>query len=135
MSVRGSLGSGRPIELADLLDHVVEATPLRRGEKAMRNASEVDVRHLLGRIDVPTLALHRTGDVTVRVEHARHLAESISAARLIEFPGTSHWPWIGRDASDVALAGIAQHIRESRSFDRSALESASDAGLSPRSGR
>lgn len=77
---------------------------------AMVMASQVDVRDLLPRIDVPTLVLHRTGDVTVRVEHARHLAETIPGARLVEFPGTSHWPWLGRDASDEVLEAMTEHL-------------------------
>ncbi|MDX1619893.1 MAG: alpha/beta fold hydrolase [Nitriliruptorales bacterium] len=77
---------------------------------AMQLASQVDVRDLLPKIDVPTLIVHRTGDVTVRVEHARHLAENIPHARLLEIPGTSHWPWLGNDHSDQVLTAIAEHV-------------------------
>lgn len=78
--------------------------------EAMQMASRVDVRDLLPRIDVPTLIVHRTGDVTVSVEHARHLAENIRHARLLEIPGTSHWPWLGNDHSDQVLTAIGEHI-------------------------
>jgi pimeloyl-ACP methyl ester carboxylesterase len=56
---------------------------------------DIDVRHILSAIRVPTLVLHRTGDRLIRVEHARHLAEHIPGAKLVEFPGSDHAYWTG----------------------------------------
>ena len=44
---------------------------------------------------VPTLVLHRKGDVQVPVEHGRDLAAQIPSARLIEYPGNDHTPYFG----------------------------------------
>jgi pimeloyl-ACP methyl ester carboxylesterase len=43
---------------------------------------DMDVRHLLGRISVPTLVLHRHGDRAVRIGAGRHLASHIAQARI-----------------------------------------------------
>jgi len=54
-----------------------------------------DVRHLLARIRVPTLVLHRRGDLSVPVESGRYLASHIPQARYVELPGDDHWWWVG----------------------------------------
>jgi pimeloyl-ACP methyl ester carboxylesterase len=56
---------------------------------------EIDVRHVLSATRVPTLILHRTADQVIDVEHARYLAQRIPGAKLIEFPGEVHSPWLG----------------------------------------
>jgi class 3 adenylate cyclase len=60
----------------------------------------LDVRHVLGTIRVPTLLLHRTGDVGIDVGHARYLAEHIPNARLVELEGEDTLPFLG-DAEAV----------------------------------
>jgi pimeloyl-ACP methyl ester carboxylesterase len=61
----------------------------------MQMNREIDVRHVLPTIRVPTLILHRRGDQNIRVEQARYLAEKIPAAKLVELPGADHVPWVG----------------------------------------
>lgn len=56
---------------------------------------DTDVRHLLGRIAVPSLVLHRRGDRAVRIGAGRHLAGHIPQARLIELDGDDHWAFAG----------------------------------------
>jgi class 3 adenylate cyclase len=51
---------------------------------------ELDARHVLPAIRVPTLVLHRTGDSLVPIECGRQLANDIPTAKLVEFPGTDH---------------------------------------------
>ena len=63
---------------------------------------DTDVRHLLPRIVTPTLVLHRRGDKAVRIEAGRHLAAAIRGARLVEFDGNDHWPWVGDQGRIVA---------------------------------
>ena len=55
-----------------------------------RMNSEIDVRHVLPVIGVPTLVLHRVGDRDVQVENGRYLAANIRGARCVEFPGDDH---------------------------------------------
>jgi class 3 adenylate cyclase len=61
----------------------------------LRSSSDVDVRAQLPAIRVPTLVLHRTGDLVVNVEMGRYLAQHIPGARLVELPGVDHFPWVG----------------------------------------
>jgi class 3 adenylate cyclase len=56
---------------------------------------DIDVRHVLPAVRVPTLVLHRIGDQLTRVEQGRYLAEHIAGARLVELPGSDHAPWVG----------------------------------------
>ena len=56
---------------------------------------DTDVRHLLERISVPTLVLHRRGDRAVRIGAGRHLASHIAQARFIELDGADHWVFAG----------------------------------------
>ena len=67
---------------------------------------DTDVRHLLGRVAVPTLVLHRRGDRAVRIGAGRHLANHIPQARFIELDGADHWVFAGdRQAVLVASGG------------------------------
>ncbi len=61
----------------------------------MRMNREIDVRHVLAAIRVPTLILHRTGDGMTTIENARYMAERIPMAKLVELPGVDHIPWFG----------------------------------------
>ena len=56
---------------------------------------EIDVRQVLATISIPTLVLHRTGDIPVPVGHGRYLAEHIPGAKYLELPGDDHMPWAG----------------------------------------
>src|SRR5262245_59012645 len=60
----------------------------------------IDVRHVLPTIGVPTLVLHRTGELDINVENGRYLAQHIKGAKYVEFPGIDHNPWVG-DANSV----------------------------------
>ena len=55
---------------------------------------ELDIRDILPTIRVPTLLLHRAGDM-LPVEGARYVADHIPGARMIEMEGDDHWPWVG----------------------------------------
>jgi pimeloyl-ACP methyl ester carboxylesterase/DNA-binding CsgD family transcriptional regulator/class 3 adenylate cyclase len=60
-----------------------------------RMNSQVDIRHILPEIRVPTLVIHRTGDLVCSVEGGRYLAEHIAGARMVELPGVDHLPFVG----------------------------------------
>jgi class 3 adenylate cyclase len=61
----------------------------------MRASYEFDVRDLLPHIRVPTLVLHRTGELAVPVEHGRYLGTHIPGAKYVEMPGIDHAPVMG----------------------------------------
>jgi pimeloyl-ACP methyl ester carboxylesterase len=55
----------------------------------------IDVRHVLPAIHMPTLVLARTDDPDFHVESTRQMTEAIPGARLVEFPGSDHFFWVG----------------------------------------
>lgn len=55
--------------------------------------AEIDIRHVLPSIRVPTLLLHATGDRTISVEASRYMAKRIPDAKLIEFDSDDHLPF------------------------------------------
>lgn len=68
----------------------------------IRMNAEIDVRHILPAIRVPTLVIHRTGDVRVRSSAGRALAEAIPGATHIELPGNDHLFWVDDDGRIAA---------------------------------
>ena len=82
----------------------------------LRLNAEIDVRSVLPAIAVPTLVMHRDGDVTVAVENGRGLAREIPRAKYVELPGIDHVPMVGDqeailDETEEFLTG-ARHSRE-----------------------
>jgi pimeloyl-ACP methyl ester carboxylesterase/DNA-binding CsgD family transcriptional regulator len=61
----------------------------------MKLGYQLDWEAVLPRIHVPTLVLHRTGDLVVPIRQARELAEGIPGARFLELPGIDHLMWAG----------------------------------------
>jgi class 3 adenylate cyclase len=61
----------------------------------LRMNYEIDARHVLHSVRVPTLVLHRTGDRNTPLEQGRYLAEHIPGAKHVELPGDDHSPWAG----------------------------------------
>jgi pimeloyl-ACP methyl ester carboxylesterase len=66
----------------------------------MQMAREIDARHVLPVVKVPTLIIHRQGDRFIPVEHGRYTARQIRGAKYLELPGDDHLPWLG-DANVV----------------------------------
>jgi pimeloyl-ACP methyl ester carboxylesterase/DNA-binding winged helix-turn-helix (wHTH) protein/class 3 adenylate cyclase len=60
-----------------------------------RMNAEIDVRHVLPTIRVPTLIVHRTGDQTLKIEEGRFVASQIPGAKFVELPGADHLPFVG----------------------------------------
>ena len=75
----------------------------------LRMNAQIDVRHVLPSIRVPTLILHPAGDRTAAVEGGRFLARHIPGAKLVEMPGIDHIPF--GDTGDRALAEIEAFVR------------------------
>jgi len=69
----------------------------------------MDVQHLMSELKVPTLVLHREGDV-VPAADARAVAAGIPGAKLTILPGDDHLPWAGDWAPVIAeiLAFVSQ---------------------------
>jgi DNA-binding SARP family transcriptional activator/pimeloyl-ACP methyl ester carboxylesterase len=71
---------------------------------------DLDLRHVLPAIRVPTLVLHAVGDRTIDVRYGRYLAARIPHARYVELPSDDHLPWLA-DA-DTIVAEIERLVAE-----------------------
>lgn len=67
---------------------------------------DVDVRHVLPAIRVPTLVLHRRGDRVVNIAHGRYVADRIPHARFVELPGIDH----ALEAGDTDI--VVDHVEQ-----------------------
>jgi pimeloyl-ACP methyl ester carboxylesterase len=76
--------------------------------RVVRLTAEVDVRHVLPTIRVPTLIFHAIGDATVDVRYSRYMAERIPGAKYIELPSADHLPWLA-DA-DIVVEEVAEFL-------------------------
>jgi len=79
----------------------------------MRANFELDVRHILPSVRVPTLILHRVGDVLVPVACGRYLAERIPGAKYAEVPGTDHTV-LDNETQDIIADLIEEFITGER---------------------
>src|SRR5262249_16791603 len=70
---------------------------------------EMDVRHILPTIAIPTLVMHRTKDALVPVAAGRYLAEHIQGAKYAEIPGTDHTV-LDRDTQDAIADKIEEFV-------------------------
>ena len=59
----------------------------------MEASMRIDVRDVLPAVSVPTLVLHAKDDM-VPIGGGRYLADHIPGARIIEFEGSDHAPWL-----------------------------------------
>jgi pimeloyl-ACP methyl ester carboxylesterase len=75
---------------------------------------DVDVRSVLPTIHVPTLVLHRRGDLVVNWRAGRDLAERIPGARYVELTGVDHLPWAGDP--DAVLGEVEEFLTGGRSL-------------------
>jgi len=85
----------------------------------LRMNMDIDVRHILPAIRVPTLVVHRTDERVSQVEQGRYLAANIPGAEMLELPGVDHTSWLGDsetmlDRIEAFLKGVgdaAEHDR------------------------
>ena len=87
-------------------------------EAFMRMAFDIDVRHVVPAINVPTLIVHAVEDQICHVENARFLARTIAGARYVELPGADHVPWFDPDATIAELREFLTGTREALRPDR-----------------
>lgn len=69
--------------------------------------AEIDVRSVLPLVRVPTLVMHRKGDLCLRVDEGRYVASRIPGSKFVEFDGDDHLPFVGDHESVInAVAGF-----------------------------
>jgi pimeloyl-ACP methyl ester carboxylesterase/DNA-binding CsgD family transcriptional regulator len=80
-----------------------EATSPDRAAQMLALSYVADVRNVVGRIQAPTLVVHRDKDRAVPIAQGRLLAACIPGATLEVLPGRAHLPYIG-DPHAIAAA-------------------------------
>jgi class 3 adenylate cyclase len=70
--------------------------------------AEIDVRHVLPAVHVPTLIVHNDGDRTSEVGYGRYMAGKIPDAKYVELRSDDHLPFAGN--ADAILAEIEEFL-------------------------
>jgi pimeloyl-ACP methyl ester carboxylesterase/DNA-binding winged helix-turn-helix (wHTH) protein len=81
--------------------------------------AEIDVRNVLPTIRVPSLVIHRSGDLCLKVEEGRFVASRIPAYKYVELEGCDHLPFVGNQ--DEILDEIEEFLtgaRHAEEYDR-----------------
>ena len=77
-----------------------------------RMNTEIDIRHVLPAIRVPTLILHRAGDLDIDVGGSRYMAERVPNAKYVELSGNDHLPWVADQ--DAILDEVEEFLTGTR---------------------
>ena len=81
--------------------------------------AEIDVRDVLPSIRVPTLVIHRTGDMCLKVEEGRYVASRIPGAKYVEFDGIDHLPFVGEQGEILdEIEQFVTGVRFAGEYDR-----------------
>jgi class 3 adenylate cyclase len=88
-------------ELGSFLDMIRFGSSPGSLEALHRMNKEIDIRHVLPAVRVPTLILHGAEDAIVPVEVAHYMASRIPTARVVEIPGAGHLA-LGESAAVIA---------------------------------
>ena len=77
-----------------------------------RMAFDIDVRHVVPHIKVPTLIYHTVGDLMCSVENGRYLARHIAGSKYVERPGADHLMWA--EEADPFIAELREFLTGER---------------------
>lgn len=84
-----------------------------------RMNAEIDVRPILPSIRVPTLVIHRGGDLCLKVEEGRFVASQIPNSQYVELDGIDHLPFVGdQDAVIDEIERFILTLKGSEFHDR-----------------
>ena len=81
--------------------------------------AEIDVRQVLPTIRVPTLVIHRSGDMCLKVEEGRFVAANIAGCKYVELGGIDHLPFVGNQTEILdEIEEFLTGVRHSDEYDR-----------------
>ncbi len=96
----------------------LSATP-RAGLALFDMNCDIDIRHVLPVICVPTLVLHSRLDGLIEIEQGRYLARNIPGAKLAEYDSIDHVPYLqGADTVVEEIEEFLTGVRTSSEIDR-----------------
>ncbi len=81
--------------------------------------AEIDVRDVLSSIRVPTLVIHRAGDMCLKVDEGRYVASKIPGSKYVELDGIDHLPFVG-DQNEILdeIERFVTTVRYADEYDR-----------------
>lgn len=124
---------GKPVGIAERAPSMAEdeefrdwwATYLRMGASPgaavalTKMNAEIDVRGVLPSVRVPTLVIHRSGDLCLKVEEGRFVAGQIRGSKYVELEGIDHLPFVGDQEAVVReLEDFVAGVRFGDTYDR-----------------
>jgi pimeloyl-ACP methyl ester carboxylesterase/DNA-binding winged helix-turn-helix (wHTH) protein len=81
--------------------------------------AEIDVRNVLPSIRVPSLVIHRSGDICLKVEEGRFVASQIPGCKYVELGGIDHLPFVGDQAEVLdEIEDFLTGMRRAEAYDR-----------------
>jgi class 3 adenylate cyclase len=89
-----------------------------KARRRWREAGDLDARHVLSKIRVPTLVMHRPDSLLLDVRHGRYLAEHIPGARYLELEGPDTLDFLGD--SETIIGEIEELLTGKRTGGESA---------------
>jgi pimeloyl-ACP methyl ester carboxylesterase len=96
------------------------ASPSAIGQLARMNM-EIDIRHALPTISVPTLFVHRIGDA-IPIGHSRYMAERIPGAELVELSGDDHAPFVDPDQVVEPIGEFLRRVWSERAWEQTEID-------------
>ena len=81
--------------------------------------AEIDVRGVLPSVRVPTLVIHRSGDMCLKADEGRFVAGQIPDAKYVELGGIDHLPFVGDQAEILdEIEQFVTSVRSAGEYDR-----------------
>jgi class 3 adenylate cyclase len=117
LEATNQLGEFAPGEADAFLDYLRYGASPGMLEALLRMNKELDIRHVLPLVRVPTLVLHGAEDRLVPVEAGRFLADRIPGARFVVQEGIGHLALSGADRVGEATDTFLRELWESGGWD------------------
>jgi class 3 adenylate cyclase len=92
---RSGMPTGTDEEIAALAKLLRQSISPGASEALARMNIQIDIRHVLPTIRVPTLVLHNSGDRWIEIERGRDLANRIPGSEFVEFQVEGHITAVG----------------------------------------
>ena len=79
-------------------------------DRFFRSIGDADVRSISPSLQVPTLVLHRRGDLVVPYKYGQEIAAQLPNADLVLLDGSNHWMICDEDDTDYVVGLIEDFI-------------------------
>jgi len=102
--------SASPQDLAWFDDFQRQTTSPENAAKFLRAFADIDVRHHLSKLSVPTLVIHSRGDQRIDWQIGREIAAEIPNAEFVTLDSDNHLLLEGEPAAEQFLAAVKDFL-------------------------